>query len=505
MNSLLSFFKKTQSIELTIRASLVAGFAWGVLAVVLGFLAQLILLTAPGSLPPAMDFGYMRPLFTQTLIFGSLLSFFFAIAYYIVRETSGAELFLAPAACAGFAFHQLGVLLSLVTILAGYNKGREYGEGTWLTDQLIGLALLAFLLVSIQALRSAKKFDWPSRLAVFTGAGALAFYVIGNFGLPYGPLESAALTTGLQDSALQEVYRTGVLVYFIVLPTLTALAYFVPKYYHLPLHSEAMLSFSILGIAVLVPFAGAVNQVYTAAPELLQTIGIFSMISLGAAILSGAFAVQYTLTRGPERVQSDGIGLALRWGLFLLIVLAVLRMILAPRFMQALIGYTPLDPRDLSVDALTYGLLALGASGLLIAQRLKNANYSDRAAKWFALCGGFGALVLIISNLAHGFVQGYEQKAADAEGALVVKEWTEVIMAGSFFKKEASFVVDYLLSFRGLHLVGVLLAALGFTIAALTYFIFLAKRAAGPYQEPKLNTGEPRYPAAASAASHGAH
>lgn len=505
MEAIKSLIKMVSDIEFTIKAYLIAGFFWALTAVLLATLNQvqffLIL-----DLPPALDYGYARPLFALTLIFGALLSLFFAAAYYIVKDVTGSNPKLSLAAWAGFKLHQFALLLGIITILAGYNSGREYGEMTWLSDNLLVLALLMFLITAIEALKSAGKTNMAATYSIVATAGGLIVYLLGNIGLPTGLLTSVPLFRGMEDAAIQEFYRTGVLGYFVLFPLFTMLYYFVPSYYKTTLYSERMAAFTVFGMLVMIPFAGAAGLALSAAPAFLQTQGVFTAIALAAAILAGGLNAQYTITRSGKYYISDSVGLMLRYGIFFLMATAILRAVMTPVFMQAHFAYTGLNLRDLGRDGLTYGLLiAMGAS-LIVAQKLTNRTMSKRTVGIAALTLGMGALLIFIGDIGQGFFQGVVQSQTTVENgvtSVVVPAWTDVIFAGTFYQATGA-AGQFLLSLRVLHFVGVVLIAIGTIAVSFGFFLHIAGAGTEGYTEPDLENKDIDLPAAAPA-GHGAH
>ncbi len=506
MEAIKNLITMVSDIEFTIRTYLIAGFTWAIAAVLLASLNQIQFFLIL-DLPPALDYGYARPLFTLSLIFGSLLSFFFAAAYHILKSVTGENPKLALAAWAGFKLHQTALLLGVITILAGYNAGREYGEMTWISDNLLVLSLVLFLATAITALKASGKSDMAATYSIVAAAGGLIVYLLGNIGLPTGPLTQVPMFRGMEDAAIQEFYRTGVLGYFVLFPLFTMLYFFIPSYYKTPLYSQSMAAFTVFGMLVMIPFAGAAGLALSAAPAFLQTQGVFTAIALGAAILAGGLNAQYTISRSGKHYASDSIGLLLRYGLFFLMATAVLRIIMSPIFMQAHFAYTGLNLRDLGRDGLTYGLpIAIGAA-LIIAQKVTNRTMSSRTAGIAAMTLGLGALLIFIGDLSQGFVQGLVQSETAVENgvtSVVAASWNEVIFAGTLYQG-AGEAMQFLLSLRSLHFIGVLLITIGTVIVSFGFFLHIAGAGTEGYSEPDLinkNRIETPVPAPAG---HGAH
>ncbi|MCB1320514.1 MAG: cbb3-type cytochrome c oxidase subunit I, partial [Leptospiraceae bacterium] len=438
MNKMLDLLKKgfdlSRNINLTIKGYILTGMIWALLATILGLVNELQLM-ALLPLPDLLDYGHLRPVYTLLLIFGSLLSFFFAGSYWILQKETGAIL-LAPAGWVGFKLHQTALIVGVVFILLDANKGREYGELFWIADNLMALALVLFLVTSVTAIKMAGKSGVVLTSIVVTAAGALVIYLVGNVNLPYSALGSVSPARGMQDAALQEAYRTGVLVYFILMPAFTLLYFFIPAYYKVGIFSESLFRFQVLAIIVLVPLAAGAGLVYSAAPEGLQTLGIVAGMALAVAIMAGGLNLHYSLTRSGKRFQSDALGLLIRFSLFFLIVASVLRIVLAPRFVQAALGFTWLNPRDIAFDAQTYVLMIMLAGGLYMFQKINEHTLSARNLKLIAGLAIAGIALMFVANIGHGAIQAVERSATASNGDLAVQEWSKIVYAGSFAQQE---------------------------------------------------------------------
>lgn len=506
MEAIKTLIKMVSDIEFTIKAYLLAGFTWAIAAVLLATLNQVQLFLIL-DLPAAFDYGYVRPLFTMSLIFGALLSFFFAGAYYIIKNVTGENPQLALAAWAGFKFHKLALLLGIITLFAGYNKGREYGEMTWISDNLLALSLLLFLITAISALKASGKSNIAASFSIVAGAGALIVFLLGNIGLPTGPLTSVTIFRGMEDAAIQEFYRTGVLGYFIIFPLLMLLYYFVPVYYKTPLYSERMAAFVVFAMVAMIPFAGAVGLGFSAAPAFLQTQGVFTAIALAVAVLAGGLNAQYTISRSGKHYISDSIGLLLRYGIFFLMVTAVLRALTAPFFMQARFAYTEFNLSDLTIDGLTYALAASIGAALIMTQKLTNRAMSKGTVGFAAFTFLPGALLIFIGDIAGGLAQsGARSETVVNNGVLevVVRQWTDVLFASTLYSG-AEPAGQFLLSLHVLPLVGLVLITLGTIAVSFGFYLHMAGAGTAPYADPDLiNTDIIDVPAAA-ATGHGAH
>ncbi len=507
----------SRDLDRSITLSAALGLVFTVLGVLFYMLARLVLAFQPASLPVAFDYGYLQPAAMNALIFGGFLALFLALCLRILRDAAGkAETDLSVLALPAVALHGLGVLFGLIGIFAGWNTGREYGEMVWPADTLIGLALILQLVVVGHGLQAQSKTSAAGTMAIGGLSGTFLLWSLGNLALPYGWVEAVSPFTGMQDQTLQEIFRLGVLLYFVVIPVLCGAYYALSRFYGLAIYSEAMIRFGLLATAVVLPLAAGGLLLNTAAPGLLQNLGVGALIALSAAILSLAYGVHYSFGRGSTKVRSNQIGMALRWSVALLTIFAVLRIVFAFPSMQLRFGYTAIDLRNVTLDAAVYGLLGMGAIALFLLEQSVGRHVSKTARGGFMIAGAIGAVLIISVALAQGITQSERLPATEA-GSLVHKEWivanamdsfieppktTPLMAADQAAPPPAPFVLRALFSYPGFEFVGALALFIAVLFAALGIVI---ARFSGPvYQPYSFNTGVPRVKPGADAA-HGAH
>lgn len=477
----------TQKIENTIKASAVCGMLWIVVALILGLIAQLQLFI---KIPLPFGYGLLRPIYTSTLLFGGLLSLFNAAIYYILYKENNDTFVFSPLAFIAYKLQQIAVIAGIVTILLGLNKGREYGEFTYISDHLLILSLLITLIVSILNIKKSGQLTIKSSYIIATVAGMLIVYTIGNAGLPFSPYASVSLFTGMQDQAIQEIYRIGVLSFFIIMPAITLLVVFVPEYYDVELYSEKMARFHIVASTLILPVAGAGWLAGTVAPPLLQTLGVFAYFSFFVAILAGILNIHFTITKSGKKFQSDPLGSLLRFGGFLLMIYVLVRLIFITGFLRDYSDYTYLNTRDLSQDAASYAILILLAVSFYYFQKMNDHTFSQKSLSSLLYIGGTGMFIILIMNTIQGLAQGANFLQLDDKREIVEKNWVNILSSGSGFtidiKTTADFLQVYLSSFRSLLLVGYILVLVSVLFTTVAFIIAIRKSKNDGYQKPNL-------------------
>ncbi len=466
-----------------IKYSILFGIGWTVIALLFGVINRVQLILFFPSSDTILGYGILRPVFTTALIFGAVLSLFTGIAYHSLQRKL--ELKLELAARIGMYVQQLAVLLSIISIVAGYNEGREYGEAGWIPDCLTALSIFIFLVVVLVSLKGAES---PSRGQIFivlSAAGALLVFEFGNAGMPYDIFSSVPYTAGLQDASVQEFYRSGVLGYFLLFPLFAILYSYVPAYHNIQLYSSSMANFQASAMALLIPVAGAANLAFSPVPGGLQTFGMICALALGAALLAGAMNVKYTLNNGPIAVDQDDISKFFSRGVFFLILFTTVRAIGSFRWAQERFAYTWINSSDISLDTVTYGMLILFGSAFIASQQLQNRKASAGLVKSTLISLTAGSALLFTGTAIAGFFQSIALRSTGADGALSVKTWQDTLLSGSFISSKDP-AVQFLSGAGVLSLTGIAVIFIGILLGTLTLLlVFFAN--AQPYGEPDLH------------------
>lgn len=470
--SLLSDFRKTTSFHVY------AGIGWAIAALCAGLFAELQLLIGFPD-PSAVSYGQLRPLFNVTLIFGALTSLSLAGFYTIVEKTVQWK----PVFSIAFFVQQLALVIGVLFIACGVNSGREYGEMNWVSNDLF---LLSLILIIAGVLKSLTELTAGTLFLLIGLVGGAFSFLLGNLGLPYSPLLIAPISAGLQDQAVQEFYRMSVLGFFILFPLFGLLYHYLPLHFNLPVYNEGAVKFQALAMAALAPVAGGAFLALGAGPQKSATYGIVFGLALSVAIVIGAANLLYTLSRGPHRVQADNDGKFLRWGVRMILVLAVLRALTLPRFMQAQVGYTSWNGRDIGFDALVLLATCAASLAVLYSERFAGTAAASvmRTVKTFAVAG---VILMILANVLQGIASGMAAKSLDDQGLLAVKDFAGVLFAGHLSESAGEMLdLRYITGFRGLFLAGYVFTFFAMILWAVSV-VRIWRKSGSTYSAPDLH------------------
>ena len=497
------FIQKVSRLEYTIRSYLFAGFFWSLLAFLLILLSEGMLFF-PSPWPGLLDYGHLKPVSSLALIFGAFLSFLIGLGYYILQKDvekleSKIKIPMGLLAFSCFKLHQVGLVLGIVAVLLGFNKGRMLGEMPWLADNIFLPSLLCFpLLLSITFLKQGSRLQESSLLFLFLSfVGGAFYYILGNFGFPTSFLSSTPLFTGIQDMSLQEMYFSGLL-YFLILAGLLGLLYhYLPFYYKTTLYSSSIPIFLLLALLFLMPLGGLLGLLYSPVPSYLQSLGVFSSMALNFAVLAGGLNAKYSITRSNKQYRSDALGIMLGAGIFFLLLTALARVLLAPSFMQAWLlpaHHGSFSPGDPIFNIQAYALLLVFPLALIVLQKTGGKAYSKKLLAYLAFLWILGAFLFYIGKVGAGLAEHAKAKALDPESQeLLVQNWSDIFFSGKLFAGDLLWA-QYLFSFRGLSFSGSLLICLSLFVIAV-YILLHSLRAdledtQGSYQLPDLEFKE---------------
>lgn len=471
----------------SIRYFTVSGISWLAVGAFGGLLNEFQLFA---FFPPAysdLGYGLLRPIVAISLIFGGILSLFLAQGFRAAEKLKGPKLDIVG--IIGFYALQTALVLGILTIMGGYSDGREYGEMSFISDNLVMVTLTAFLVLYAVAAKDEKPLTTGSVLYIGTTTGMLLVYFIGNVGLPYGPVSQVAPTSGIADSMVQEVYRSGVLAFFISLPLIAVANAWVQEHYGLKIFSDSAVKFALIASTILVPVSGGGGLYLSAANGISQIIGVFAAAALSVALLGGFANAHYSLSRSGKKISSDYNGLLLRWGIFLTGFFLVVRAVTLLPFVQKFTGYTTLNPFDLVLFIWSGGIVLAVAGLQLVAQNSGKATVSDgwQSFQFYFLI--IGSAVIILSAIVEGILQGVAHNAMTPEGALANTSWSSIFYATTVGEWESA-AASYFLSLKGLIFTGKLMVTTGVIGAVIS--TSLASAGSGEeYKKPKLTEDAP--------------
>lgn len=263
----------------TVKAFFLSSAFWFLIGTIEG-LTNATHLTAPELLGNIgfIAFGRMRPMHTNTMIFGFAGTALLGAGLYMVPTLVRAPLYSEKLGKITIWLYNIAIAAGNITLGLGYSQGREYAEWIWPVD--IGvLAVLALifwnLLMTVR--RRKEKTLYVSVWYVF---GSLIFmfwiYFFGN--AVWNP--SSGAITGMADGILAWFYGHGIVGLFLT-PLAVAVAYYVvPNVARSPLYSHTLSLVGFWSLLVIYTHIGTHHLLQTPAPTWLKVLAISGSIAM---------------------------------------------------------------------------------------------------------------------------------------------------------------------------------------------------------------------------------
>jgi cytochrome c oxidase cbb3-type subunit 1 len=249
------------------------------------------------------NFSRLRPLHTDSVIFGFTLSGIWATWYYVgqrVLKVSMAESkFLMVLAKLHFFIYLLVVVAVVGSLLLGISSGKEYAEFEWPIDIAVVVVwviwgMSIFGLIGIRREKSLYISIWYY-IATFLGIAMLylfnnmaipTYFASGGIGAWY---HSVSMYSGTNDALVQWWYGHNAVAFGFTVPIVAMIYYFLPKESGQAVYSYKLSLLAFWGLMFVYLWAGGHHLIYSTVPDWMQTMGsVFSVVlilpSWGSAI-----------------------------------------------------------------------------------------------------------------------------------------------------------------------------------------------------------------------------
>ncbi|MDD5717199.1 MAG: cytochrome-c oxidase, cbb3-type subunit I [Sulfuricurvum sp.] len=260
-------------------------------------------LLAGEGLAEYTNFSRLRPLHTDSVIFGFTLSGIWATWYYVgqrVLKVSMAESkFLMFLAKLHFAIYMVVVVAVVGSLLLGISTGKEYADFEWPIDIAVVVVwviwgMSIFGLIGIRREKSLYISIWYY-IATFLGIAMLylfnnmeipTYFASGGIGAWY---HSVSMYSGTNDALVQWWYGHNAVAFGFTVPIVAMIYYFLPKESGQAVYSYKLSLLAFWGLMFVYLWAGGHHLIYSTVPDWMQTMGsVFSVVlilpSWGSAI-----------------------------------------------------------------------------------------------------------------------------------------------------------------------------------------------------------------------------
>ncbi len=237
-------------------------------------------------------FSRLRPLHTNGVVYGFMLSGIFASWYYVGQRVLKVSIqeskFLSIVARLHFWLYFVVILIAVVSLFAGVTTSKEYAELEWPIDILVVLVWVLwgvslFGLIGIRREKTLYISVWYY-VAAFLGVAML--YLFNNMEVPTrlisgegSWLHSVSMYAGTNDALVQWWWGHNAVAFVFTVAIIAQVYYFLPKESGQPVFSYKLSLFSFWGLMFVYLWAGGHHLIYSTVPDWMQTMGsVFSIV-----------------------------------------------------------------------------------------------------------------------------------------------------------------------------------------------------------------------------------
>ena len=448
----------------TVRNFAIATMIWGVVGMLVGLIIALqLVFPAELNLQPYFNFGRLRPLHTNAVIFAFVGNGIFMGVYYSLQRLLKARMFNDTLSKIHFWGWQLIIVAAAITLPLGMTTGKEYAELEWPIDIAITLiwVVFGFNMFATIIKRRERHLYVAVWFYIATFVTVAVLHLVNSFELPISLFKSYSWYAGVQDALVQWWYGHNAVAFFLTTPYLGLMYYFLPKAANRPVFSYRLSIIHFWALIFLYIWAGPHHLLYTALPNWAQNIGVVFSFMLIFPSWGGMINGLLTLRGAWDKVREDVI---LK---FMVVAVTAYGMstfegpLLSLKSINAVAHFTDWIIAHVHVGGLGWnGMLTFGILYWLIPRMYKTELYSKKLANvhfWLATLG-------ILFYAIPMYWAGWQQ-------ASMWKQFTE----SGQLKYQFLETVTYMAPFYALRALGGLLYLTGAIIAVVNIFKTIGK------------------------------
>ena len=423
------FFRMPQGASLydddPVRWGVLATMFWALVGLLAGVFIASQLAFPQLNFEPYFNFGRVRPLHTSAVIFAFGGNILIASSFYVVQRTCRAQLAFPTLARFVFWGYQLFIVLAASGYLFGVTQSREYAEPEWYVDLWLTIVWVAYLIVFVGTLARRTEphiyvANWFYLSFIITIA---MLHIVNNLAVPVawnGSLSFSAFA-GVQDALTQWWYGHNAVAFFLTVPFLAMMYYFVPKQAERPVYSYRLSIIHFWSLIFLYIWAGPHHLHYTALPDWAQTLGMVFSVILWMPSWGGMINGLMTLNGAWDKVRTDPIIRMMVMALAFYGMATFEGPMLSIKAVNSLSHYTDWTVGHVHSGALGWnGLISFAAVYFLVPRLWKRERmYSLRMINWHFWLATLGIVFYAASMWVAGITQGLMWREYGADGYLV--------------------------------------------------------------------------------------
>jgi cytochrome c oxidase cbb3-type subunit 1 len=408
-----------------IRYGVIATVFWGVVGFLVGAVIAAQLAFPDINFEPWLNFGRARPLHTSAVIFAFGGNILIASSFYVVQRTCRARLFGGNLGWFVFWGYQLFIVMAATGYLLGITQSREYAEPEWYVDLWLTIVWVAYLVVFMGTVFRRKEphiyvANWFYMSFIITIA---MLHVLNNLAVPVSIVGSKSYSafSGVQDAVTQWWYGHNAVAFFLTIPFLAMMYYFVPKQVNRPIYSYRLSIVHFWSIIFLYIWAGPHHLHYTAVPDWAQTLGMVFSIMLWMPSWGGMINGLMTLSGRWDAIRTDPIVRLMVAAIAFYGMATFEGPMLSIKAVNSLSHYTDWTIAHVHAGALGWNGMITFAAVYFMVPKLwgRERLYSIRMVNWHFWLATLGIVLYASSMWVSGIMQGLMWREYDSQGFLV--------------------------------------------------------------------------------------
>jgi len=259
-----------------VRIWLLTGMFWLLFTPTVGAIAS-TMFNYPDYVGTALQFqfGRIRPMHVNGVIFGAFSTLFIGLCYYVVPRLCGVQVKWVRESYPVVWVWNISLAAGMVSLALGYNQGLEAGEFPFFVDVGIFACLLFFAVQFLKTTMDRKE----NKLYVSMWYMLAAFVwtvltiVLGAFILPY-------FISGISSAAFHGLYIHYIVGLWITPAGYMIIYYFLPASVKNPIYSHKLSLIGFWSLALFYPFVGIHHYLYSPIADWAETLAIIASMML---------------------------------------------------------------------------------------------------------------------------------------------------------------------------------------------------------------------------------
>lgn len=416
----------------SVRQFTFASVMWGIVGMLVGVLIASQLAFPALNLPPYFNYGRLRPLHTNAVIFAFVGNMLFAGIYYSSQRLLKARMASDVLSRIHFWGWQLIIVAAALTLPFGITQGKEYAELEWFIDIAIALVWVVFAVNFFWTLvkRNERQLYVSLWFYISTIITVAVLHIVNNISLPLSLFKSYSIYAGAQDAIVQWWYGHNAVAFFLTTPILGIMYYFIPKAVDRPVYSYRLSIIHFWALVFMYIWAGPHHLLYTTLPDWAQTLGMIFSVALWAPSWGGMINGLLTLRGAWDKLRTDPVVKFFAAAVTFYGMSTFEGPLLSIKSVNALAHNTDWIIGHVHGGALGWnGFMAAGMFYWLVPKLYGVKLRSEKMANLHFWVGTFGILLYMTAMYASGLTQGLMWRGLTEQGTLLYPNFLESIFA----------------------------------------------------------------------------